>query len=172
MIKLEFSERNLLIFLGFTSFIALLGAYISQFGFNLQPCILCLYQRKPFFAIITLVILATFIFKNKKYQKFAFYACLILLFINILIAGYHVGVEQKIFKGPTSCSSVQDLNKITKIEDLKLALKKASTIKCSKPAFVLFGISMAGWNVIYCLSLLILCIIIQKKNTTISNEKI
>ena len=31
----------------FSSFMALLLAYISEFVFNLQPCILCYYQRKP-----------------------------------------------------------------------------------------------------------------------------
>ncbi|MFZ9470707.1 MAG: disulfide bond formation protein B, partial [Rickettsiales bacterium] len=36
----------------FSSFLALLLAYISEFVFNFQPCILCYYQRKPYFAIL------------------------------------------------------------------------------------------------------------------------
>ncbi|MBL6664752.1 MAG: disulfide bond formation protein B [Rickettsiales bacterium] len=162
--KIHFSYRNLLILLGLSSFIALLGAYIAEFGFNLQPCILCLYQRKPFFGIIALTILAIALFKNKEYQRLAFFGCLILLFINILIASYHVGVEQKIFKGPSSCSNSQNLNQITDLEELEKALAKASTIKCSEPAFILLNISMAGWNVIYCLALLLLAILKRPKD--------
>jgi len=162
MIKIDFSHKNLLILLGLSSFFALLGAYIAQFGFNLQPCILCLYQRKPFFAIIAVTLLAIFIFKNAKYQKLALFTCLAILLGNIIIAGYHVGVEQKIFKGPSSCSASQDLNEITNIEDLEKALSKASTVKCSEPAFVFLRISMAGWNLIYCVGLFILCSIASR----------
>ena len=172
MIKIDFSHKNLLILLGLSSFFALLGAYIAQFGFNLQPCILCLHQRKPFFAIIAITLLALFIFKTSKYQRLALFACFILLISNIVIAGYHVGVEQKIFKGPTSCSVSQDLNDITNIEDLEKALAKTSAVKCSEPAFVFLKISMAGWNVIYCLALLLLVLIKRSKklvNSKLSN---
>ena len=169
MIQINFSHKNLLIFLGLSSIFALLGAYIAQFGFNLQPCILCLYQRKPFFAIIAVTILAIFIFKNYKYQKLGLFACQAILLSNIAISGYHVGVEKKIFEGPSSCSVSQDLTEITNIEDLEKALSKASTVKCSEPAFVFLKISMAGWNLLYCLGLFIFCLIASrtKKISTI-----
>jgi len=169
MIKIDFSHKNLLILLGLSSFSALLGAYIAQFGFNLQPCILCLHQRKPFFAIIAITLLALFIFKTSKYQRLALFACFILLISNIVIAGYHVGVEQKIFKGPTSCSASQDLNAITNIEDLEKALSQASTVKCSEPAFIFLKISMAGWNLIYCWGLLIFCLVASRKKNLINH---
>jgi disulfide bond formation protein DsbB len=163
MLKIDFSYKKLLIILGLASISALLGAYIAEFVFNLQPCILCLYQRKPFFAIIALTILAIFIFKNEKYHKLAFFACLLALSINIIIASYHVGVEQKIFQGPTSCSTSQNLNDITDLVELEKALKAANTVKCSEPAFTFLTISMAGWNVVYCLMLLIVAIIGRQK---------
>lgn len=170
MLKIDFSYKNLLIFLGLSSFFALLGAYIAEFGFNLQPCILCLYQRKPFFAIIAITILALSIFKTKNYQKLAFFSCGALLFINIVIASYHVGVEQKIFKGPTTCSSSKDLSEITDLKELENALSKASTVKCSEPAFTFLKISMAGWNVVYCLMLLIIVILGHKRAKNLTSN--
>lgn len=163
MIKIDFSHKNLLIFLALSSLLALISAYIAEFGFNLQPCILCLHQRKPFFAILILSIIAIILISNKKYQKLIFFICLILLFSNIVIASYHVGVEQKIFQGPSSCSTTQNLNSITDLRELEKALSKASTIKCSEPAFTFLNISMAGWNTLYCLSLLTLTIYLNRK---------
>ena len=169
MLTINFSYKNLIIFAGLSSFFALLLAYISQFGFNLQPCSLCLIQRKPFFAIISISILAIFLFKSNKYQKISLFACKILLFINILIAGYHVGVENKIFKGPKGCSTANDLNKINNIKDLEQALKVQSQAKCSEPEFIFLKISMAGWNLIYCsLSLIMLMILYKKSKSRIS----
>ena len=103
--NLQISVKNLLVLLIFYSFLALVLAYLSQFGFDLQPCILCLHQRKTFFAIIAIASLVLIFFKSEKSQKITFFFCLFLLLINAAIATYHVGVEQKIFKGPTTCSS-------------------------------------------------------------------
>ncbi len=145
----KFSANNLLIFLLFASIFALVFAYISQFVFDYQPCILCLHQRKPFFAIIALV-LSSFLFKqNKKHSKIILFLCAILLLINCAVAFYHVGVEQKIFRGPTTCSS-EDLNDIQDLENLKAALLETKAIRCDEPQFFLLNLSMAAWNFIYC----------------------
>lgn len=149
-----FTSRNLLIFLTLSSIFALIFAYISQYVFGLQPCELCFWQRKPFFAIIILSAIFLTIPQLKKFQNLAIKISLLLLLINSAIAFYHAGVEKKVFKGLSSCAS--NLENITKIEDLKLALEKTKSVRCDKPQFVLLGISMAGWNFIYCLGLAII----------------
>lgn len=148
-------DQNPLLILLLAAIGAITGAYISQYGFDFQPCILCLYQRKPFFAIIAVCAIALVFLKSPKQQKIALFLCSLLLITNIGIAGYHVGVEQKIFQGPTSCSPANNLNEITNLEELKASLKKTRAVKCDIPAFLFLGISMAGWNFIYCLSLLV-----------------
>lgn len=145
-----------------SSIIAITGAYISQYIFDLQPCILCFYQRKPFFAIIALTFFALFFLKSEKIKKITIYLCALLLLINAAIAIYHVGVEKKIFQGPTTCSS-ENLNDIDNLEDLKEALSKTKAIRCDEPAFLFLGISMAGWNVVYCLGLFSFVIFLQRK---------
>jgi disulfide bond formation protein DsbB len=160
--SLKITNNNLLSFLLFYAFIALAAAYISQYFFDIQPCILCLYQRKPFFAIIALTSLALIFFKSDKSRKITVYICALLLLINATIASYHVGVEKKIFQGPSTCSS-GNLNDIDDLEKLKAALSETKAIKCDTPSFVFLGISMAGWNVIYCLWLFSLIIFIKLK---------
>ncbi len=150
-----------LIFLLTSSIFALTFAYISQFGFDLQPCILCLYQRKPFFAIIALATIAIVFFKSEKSKKVAFFFCIFLLLINVGIATYHVGVEQKIFQGPTTCSS-ENLNDLENLDELRDALMKTKAIRCDVPSFVFLGLSMAAWNVIFCLGLILIAIRLKK----------
>ena len=150
---LKISSKNLLIFLALAASLALILAYISQYIFDYQPCILCFYQRKPFFAVIAFAIIGLFFSKSQKSQKITVFLCAISLLINCVIAFYHVGVEQKIFKGPSTCSSAS-LEKITNLEDLKNAFAKTKSIRCDEPSFVFLKLSMAAWNFIYCLGLL------------------
>jgi len=156
--------KQILIFLTLSSTLALLLAYISQYFFGLKPCELCLWQRKPYFIIIFLAIFGLF-FKNSKIQKIIIALCCLAIISSIAIAFYHVGVEKKIFAGLEGCK-VQNLDNIVDIEALKIALKNSSTAKCSEVAFEFLSISMAGWNLIYNLFLLILLgtLFYHKKN--------
>ena len=156
------SANKILIFLFIAAVFALTLAYISQFYFGLEPCSLCLYQRKPFFAIIALISLTTLFFRSESAQRKILFCCALFLAINCGIALYHTGVEYKIFQGPTVCSS-SDLNSIDDLEKLKAALLKTKAIRCDVPAFVFLGLSMAAWNAIYCFLLLMATILMRKK---------
>jgi disulfide bond formation protein DsbB len=157
---MRITAKNLLIFLFCAAFFALTFAYISQFVFGFEPCILCLYQRLPFFAIIVFSIAALFFFKSEKSQKIALLFCLFFLVINVAIASYHVGVEQKILKGPDSCASEKELSSAKNLEELKIALMKTKVVRCDEPSFIFLHLSMAAWNLIYCLALILLVITI------------
>jgi disulfide bond formation protein DsbB len=99
MITKQFTPQHLLLLLIASAVFALGSAYISQYVFGLQPCPLCFWQRKPFFAIIIVAVLFLIIPMLKKYQKLAIQIAVLLLIINSAIAFYHAGVEQKWFKG-------------------------------------------------------------------------
>ena len=158
MKKIKFSPQNLLIFLLVSSIFALVLAYISQYVFGLKPCILCFYQRKPFFAVIIIAALFLFSKKLKKHQKLGAQISIILILLNACIAFYHAGVENKIFEGPHTCSSVTD--EPNDLEALTKMISEAPAVRCDKPAFILFGLSMAGWNVVYCLFLVVISLFV------------
>jgi hypothetical protein len=71
--KLPFLKNNflspifILLFLG--SGLALIGALISQYIFDYQPCILCIYQRIPFGVIILLSLTALILRKKLLINK-------------------------------------------------------------------------------------------------------
>jgi disulfide bond formation protein DsbB len=155
------SKSKIIPFLLFFSVAALIGAYTAQYVFDFQPCILCLYQRIPFAAIIV-ICSATLIFKNIKIHNLAIFFCALLLLINAGIASYQVGVEKKIFKGPDTCSA-KNLEDIANLEELKAAIFKTKAVRCDEPEFFFLTLSMASWNAIYCSSLLILILLLRRR---------
>lgn len=149
----NFCLKNPLLLLLSAAIFALGFAYISQYFFNYQPCILCLYQRKPFFLIILTCLAALLFFKSLAKQRISVILCSLFLLINIVISSYHVGVEKKIFAGPNTCSS-QNLDEANSLEELAAALEKTKAIRCDEPSFIFLTLSMTEWNLIYCLGLL------------------
>lgn len=146
--------KKIVNFLALFSFSALLAAYISQYVFGFQPCILCLYQRVPFFVIIGLAIILIMV-KSPKIAELILILCIISLLANFFIASYHVGVEMKIFSGFSGCSG-KSLNNLNDIDELRKALMKQPSVKCDEPQFYFLGLTMAAWNAIYCLFLAII----------------
>lgn len=135
------------------SILALALAYISQYFFGIEPCNLCFYQRKPFFAIIATTAMTLTYFKSEKSKRIALYLSTILLVINFSIALYHSGVEKKIFTLPTSCTS-ESLNNVSNLEELKEVLLETKAVRCDEPTFFVLDLTMANWNAIYCLMLI------------------
>ena len=151
--------NQILFFLIAAAILALSLAYIGQYFFSLRPCQLCLYERKPFFAIIAFCTLILVFFKSKQSKKIAIFCSLIFLAINASIAIYHVGVEQKIFKIHDSCISTIQEN-YNSIEELKTLLEQAPLARCDEPDFFFLGLSMAAWNVFYCLGMLLISVVL------------
>ncbi len=137
------------IFLILLSIASLAFAYISEHVFGLLPCILCVYQRIPYFVIILLVSL---VFKGKM-RLLLVALCGITFLVGAGIAGFHVGVEHGKFHLEGGC---EDANPVpTSLEELRNQLIGRPAAPCDKPQFVFLGISMAGWNFIYCVILII-----------------
>ena len=146
-------KKGGLVILLLASTFALVFAYVLQFVFDYQPCILCLYQRLPFFAIIALSAVGLALFNSNKFVKVVALCCVFLLTINIGISLYHVAVEQKFIEGPTVCESSSSLNTASSVDDLKTELLKTKSVRCDEPQISFLELSMAAWNAIYCILL-------------------
>lgn len=132
-----------LLFLG-ASF-ALLMALGSQYGFGFHPCELCIYQRVPLFVVVFLTVYAL-ARKCPHRQKIILLISSFILLIGAAIAAFHFGVEQKWWEGFSTCSGVGSAGNI---EDLKAQILAAPTVRCDEATWILLGLSMAGWNVLY-----------------------
>ena len=71
--------------------------------------------------------------------------------ITAAIGLYHVGVEQLWWDGPSGCSS--QLNTNLDLSSLTDTLLATPVIRCDEIAWQLFGISMAGWNMLLSLAI-------------------
>ena len=75
----------------------------------------------------------------------------IVFLANAGLGFYHAGIEYGWWLGPASCGGggAPALDTGALFE----ALQNSSMVRCDAPAFTLFGLSLAGYNVIACLVL-------------------
>ena len=133
------------------SFIAILSALIAEFFFNLEPCKMCLNQRYTYYTIIFFTLLY-YLFFNKK-NIFIYLINQAAIIYGLFYALWHTGIEQKIFRGPTSCSG--DLIKTESIQELKNQILNQSIISCSDISWKILGFSAANINSFLLLFILI-----------------
>lgn len=119
-------------------------ALASQYIGGLEPCILCYYQRYPWYAVIAVAILALALPGRARAALLG--VCALLFVIGTGVAVYHVGVEHKVFAGPAACGSATITGQ--SIEALRAQLVGRPVVRCDQPAWTLFGISMAGYNLV------------------------
>lgn len=114
------------------------GAYLGQYGFNLEPCEMCWWQRYALFAALPFAALGWI----KPSLKALTGLALIAILIGGLIGGYHAGVEYGWWKGMTTCTSGVSFSDGDALD----AIIAAPMIPCDVVQWDLFGISLAGWN--------------------------
>jgi len=150
---------SLSVFLVVFSTLALAGAYVSQYVFGMEPCILCLYQRVPYFIVI--IIASISYFMHGRSQIILWALCGIVLLAGALIAFYHVGVEQGVFKISDGCEVGNAMP--SSLEEMTMQLMGKPNVPCDKPQFVFLGLSMAAWNFLFSASIgFITCNIVWK----------
>lgn len=157
--------RVVLVLCALVSFLFLAVALVSQYGFGLHPCDLCIYQRIPYAIILILALFGVFLVKNRRVRYIIAVVCALLFLTDAGIAGYHAGVEAGIFKGPDSCSS--DGGGGQTIEEIRAAIMNAPLVTCSQAMAYFMGLSMAAWNMIAALlSFLALSFVLSKNYRT------
>ncbi|SDF78663.1 disulfide bond formation protein B [Thalassobaculum litoreum] len=139
---------------------ALAAALISQYGFDLQPCVLCIWQRWPYLAAIGLGLAAIALRRAPARRAPAAARALTgLAILAVLVSGgiggFHVGVEQGWWEGTSGCGSTSGTDDLNA---LRAQIMNAPIVRCDEVAFSLFGISMAGWNLLYALGVALVAI--------------
>ena len=148
------SPRRLLL-LALGASIAVVGtALLFQYVGGLAPCELCLYQRWPYYAVIALAALALVV-GNGAAMRSALAVAALIFAAGTALAVYHAGVEYHWFPGPTACTG--GTSGAQTIEQLRAQLLGRQPVSCDEPAWRLFGISLAGWNVLASLLLTLFC---------------
>lgn len=131
--------------------IALGGAFLAQYGFDMQPCPMCYWQRVPYAVAFVLAALALMARRpNPSVAHMMLWLVVPVLLVSAGLGVYHAGVEWEWWEGPSSCTgtSLADMT----LEQIRERIMGAPQASCSEAAFRVLGISMAGWNALYSLA--------------------
>jgi len=139
--------------LGAISLSMILFVLISEYVFGFAPCSLCLIQRYPH---ILVAITSVWLIFFRTHNFFLYPVNTLVMALSIILAFYHVGVEQSIFQGPQSCSS-SNLSLVSEksAETLLKEILNTSVVRCNEVIWSFMGLSMATWNLILSMALFI-----------------
>ena len=136
------------------SLAALAAALASQYWGGLEPCILCIYQRYAYVAAAAFGVLGLALGGNAPARRAAVALAGLAFLTGAGIAFFHAGVEQHWWRGTAECHApVFDPN--ASPAELRKQLLETKFVPCDQVPWSLFGISMAGYNVLASLGLAI-----------------
>ncbi|MDA0676355.1 MAG: disulfide bond formation protein B [Proteobacteria bacterium] len=121
---------------------ALAVAYTAQWGFGLEPCPLCLWQRVPYgvAAVLALCALAP---RMEPWRPLILAVCGIAFASGAAIAVYHFGVEQQWWRSAICAGGIP--GPLTTAE-LLAALNEPAPKPCDAVDWTVFGLSITAYN--------------------------
>jgi disulfide bond formation protein DsbB len=129
------------------------GFFFFQYGLGYQPCPLCLEQRKAFYVAVplsALLLLGAGYGASRKVLLLGFAAVALVMLWNTGLSAYHAGVEWKFWQGPIDCSGpivpLGEGSLLSRLHNVRLQ-------RCDVAEWRLFGISLAGYDVLISLFL-------------------
>jgi disulfide bond formation protein DsbB len=126
--------------------VAVLGSVlVSQYWGGLTPCELCVLQRWPWVAAVVISLIGIKVSKRLALRWVALTLAAVFA-VSSALAFYHVGVEHHWFAGPSACTGAATA--ADTVEALKARILGQMPVRCDEPAWSLWGISLAGWNLL------------------------
>lgn len=127
----------------------------ETFG-HLAPCTLCLKAREVYWVALTvglITVAGQMLLKDDRIRRLGSLLLAAVFLVGVGVAVYHAGAEWKFWPGPKTCASGA-IPHLTSLD----SVMKGGSIKapaCDKAAWVFLGLSMAGWNALVSLKLLV-----------------
>jgi disulfide bond formation protein DsbB len=149
---------RLILVLGFASAALIAGAWWSQLVWHLVPCKLCLEQRQPHYAAIGLAVVAAVVARTRSLQIAALIGFALLFAWSTGLGAYHAGVEWGWFLGPNDCGGGAP-PVAGGVGSLLNQLQTTRIVSCTEAAWRFLGLSLAGWNALISLGLLVLALL-------------
>lgn len=135
----------------------MLGALAFQHIGGMAPCKLCIWQRYPHVIAIAAGAVAL------AFPRIPLIALGALAALTTsVIGGYHAGVEQGWWEGPTTCTSgpIGGLS----ADQLLDQILSAPLVRCDEIPWQMLGLSMAGWNMVLSSLLCVLWVLALRRS--------
>jgi disulfide bond formation protein DsbB len=139
--------RTLPALLALACLAALGTALLAQYWGGLYPCVLCIYQRYAYGTAFAAAAVAVTLAASASGRRLALIGTGLAFAAGSAIAVFHVGVEQKWWQGTAACHAQQFPENATAQQILDI-LQNQPFAPCDVVPWELFGISMAGFNVL------------------------
>jgi disulfide bond formation protein DsbB len=142
-----------------TSALTLAGAWFFELVIGLKPCPMCLEERWPYYIGIPLalvVALAAWRKAPRGVLVLGLLAIAALMLWNTGMGVYHSGVEWKLWAGPTECTGTAEFGGPG---GLLNRLQNINITRCDEAAWRFLGISLAGYNALISLALMLVAAI-------------
>jgi disulfide bond formation protein DsbB len=125
----------------------------ETFG-HLAPCTLCLYQRDVYWTALPIAAASLVVVRTPlaKLASLLGFVLALTFLVGAAIAVWHAGAEWKFWPGPKTCASAGGGASAAGLAALMHGARIAAP-HCDEAAWRLFGLSMAGWNVLISLKL-------------------
>ena len=134
----------------------LAGAFVFQ-ALGYAPCAMCLWQRWPHAAAVVIGALALVL----GWRGLAWLGALAAATTSA-IGFYHTGVERDWWEGPSSCTGAGAGLGGLDGTDL-LSLEAPRLVLCDEVSWQLIGLSMASWNALFSLALVVIWVMAARR---------
>ena len=133
------------------------GALLFEHVGGMAPCSLCIWQRWAHVAVIVCA-LGWLVISHPigASLRAGLVVTALAGMASVGIAGYHAGVEWQLWAGPAGCTAALSSGGST--ADLVDSLLATPVIRCDDVPWSLFGLSMAGWNMLLSVDIVALAI--------------
>jgi disulfide bond formation protein DsbB len=138
------------------SVIAISSAWVLEIWGELPPCPLCLTQRVAYYAAIPLAALALFlparVGDRAGWRHIALAAAVFAIAVGGGYGVFHLGVENQWWAPPPGCTAAELPQTIAELQ--ALLDTEVPPPPCDEVPWSLFGISLAGMNVLASLAII------------------
>jgi disulfide bond formation protein DsbB len=125
--------------------VALATVYVAQYGFRMEPCVLCIYQRVPYWAAGAIALTALTVPTADRPGVANLLGVLFLC--GAALAFYHTGVEQHWWNAATSCAAGEAApNMPMSFEAFSATPLKPLVKSCDDLDWTIFGLSITVYN--------------------------
>jgi disulfide bond formation protein DsbB len=148
-------QKNLSLAFILVSFLSLILALSAEYFLDIRPCSLCLYQRHVFGLLLGLGFIGLSVDFKLLRTLFA-----VVILGGLSLSVYHMGVEEKWWKGPKSCTVATQqsvggsMTLEERIKNFQEQTDKQSIVRCDEVNWRIFGISATVWMIPFYLILL------------------
>ena len=147
-----FSDRaeTMLVLATGLGFAAIGGAWFSELVLGYVPCMLCLWQRWPYYIALPIAFFALLALRGEGGRRYLPALAVLLGLVFIVSFGLgvlHAGVEWKLWAGPSGCGG-RLTSSAPSLEDFRKSLNTARIVLCDEAAMRVLGLSFAGWNAV------------------------